>query len=255
MAKAKTTQIGTPTAETRFQKMRGKDTLSEIVGKLTYTETFYFIVAGRMPTKTQTRCLDACLTILMDHGLTPNALVARMTWDSVPDDLQVSIAAGILMVGNKFVGTVAGAGRLLHDGLKGGQNPRAWAADTVAKFNASKRRIPGFGHPYYQVNDPRTERLFEVARSAGVEGRYIDLLRVLGEEVDRAAGKHLTINVTGAIGAVLCEIEFPVEVMRAVPIISKAAGFVGQVREEMTNGVTQHLFDWANSEIIYEDPV
>jgi len=41
-----------------------------------------------MPTPSQTKCLDACLTVLMDHGITPNALVARLVHDSVPEDLQ-----------------------------------------------------------------------------------------------------------------------------------------------------------------------
>ena len=111
-----TTRIGTSMSQTDVLKMRGKDTLSEIVGERTFSETFYFIVTCRMPSAGELRCFDACLTVLMDHGITPSAAVARLVEDSVPDDIQVPIAAGILTIGNKFVGTMAGVGKLLKEG-------------------------------------------------------------------------------------------------------------------------------------------
>jgi len=158
------------------------------------------------------------------------------------------------MVGSKYVGTMAGVGRLLNEGLAKGGDPRAWAAETVARFRENKRHIPGFGHPYYRPTDPRAVRLFEVAEQAAVAGRHIELLEILGEEIDKAAGRHLTLNVTGAMGALLCEIEFPVEVMRAVAIIGRAGGLVAHIREEKSNNVTREVVDFVNSEVEYEDP-
>lgn len=251
-AKAKT-RIGTPTSDVSRLKTRGKDALNDIVGKMTFTEAFYFIVTARAPNKMQTTVLDACLTILMDHGLTPNAVVARIVEDSVPDDIQVPIAAGLLMIGNKYVGTMVGAGRLLYEGVAKGGDPRAWAAETVAKFKAEKRRIPGFGHPYYFPTDPRQVCLFKIADDAKVEGKYINVLKVLAEEVDKGAGKHLTLNATGVCGALLCEIGFPPEAMRAVAVLSRAAGLVAHIYEEKQNPIMPALTDFINS-IPYEDP-
>lgn len=111
------TQIGSTHSRTDTLTIRGRDTLTEIVGERTFTETFFFIVTGRMPSDGETQCFDACLTILMDHGLTPSALVARLTEDSVPDDMQVSMAAGLLLVANRHVGTMSGAGRLLAEAV------------------------------------------------------------------------------------------------------------------------------------------
>jgi len=73
------TRIGSAHARTDILTMRGRDTLSEIVGVRSFSETFFFIVTGRMPGAGETRCFDACLTVLMDHGLTPSALVARLS--------------------------------------------------------------------------------------------------------------------------------------------------------------------------------
>jgi citrate synthase len=247
------TQIGTPTSQTHVLKMRGKDTLADIVGERTFSETFFFIVTGRFASTGELRVFDACLTALMDHGLTPTAVVARLVEDSMPDDVQVSIAAGLLMVGNKFVGPMAGTGRLLREGVASGRDLRQWAAEAVARARTSARRIPGFGHPYYSPKDPRAERLFAIAREAGVAGRHTECLHILSEEMDKAAGKHLTLNTVGAIGAILCDLGFPVEAMRAVAVVSRAAGLAAHVLEEKQRPITPTIVETANA-IPYRDP-
>jgi citrate synthase len=219
---------------------------------MTFSEALFLIVTGRTPTAGEARVFDACLVILMDHGITPTALVARLVEDSVPDDIQVPIAAGILMVGNKFAGTMAGTARLLAEGVRHAE-PRAWAAGVVASHNAAKRRIPGFGHPHYHPDDPRATRVLEIADEARVGGRYVQLLKVLGEEIDRAAGKHVTLNVTGAIAAVLGEIGFPMEVVRGVTVVARAGGLIAHVLEEKQTHSTAHLMALADGAIEYEE--
>ncbi len=249
------TRIGTPTSETTMLKMRGKDTLADIVGKLTYTETLYFIVTGLQPRAGQTRCLDACLTVLMDHGITPNALVSRLVANAMPDDIQVSMAAGLMMVGSRFAGTMAGAGRLVDEGLAAGGDARVWAAAKVAEFRAAKRFVPGLGHSYYHPEDPRAARVFAVAAEAGEAAQQIAMMTVIGEEANKSFGRILPINVTGAIGAVLCGIGFPVAAMRGVAVISRAAGLVAHICEEQqTAKVGEAVTSFVNTEIDYRDP-
>jgi citrate synthase len=256
MAKDKlspTTRIGTPTSDTERLRIRGADVLSELVGEMTFSEAFYFIVTGRKPNPMQLKVLDASLVILMDHGLTPTALVARLVGDSLATNPQAGIAAGILMVGDKFVGSIAGAGAFLQEGMAREGDKHEWAADTVARAKAERRFLPGFGHPYYHPTDPRSERLFEIAKNAGVDGTYIDLLHLVGEELDKLTGRHFTINATAAIGALLCEIDFPVAAMRGAATLSRAAGLVAHVMEEQTEPITPALMDFAGK-IDYADP-
>ena len=249
-----TTRIGSSHTDTGRLKIRGKDTLSEIAGHLSFSETFFLIVTGRAPNPVEATCFDSCMTILMDHGLTSSAVVARLADDAVPDDIQVPVAAGLLLVGNRHVGTMAGAGQLLADGMAEEGDRRAWAAATVARYRETKRRIPGFGHAHYRPEDPRATRLFEIAAAAGCAGDHIALMHVLGEEIDKAAGRHLTLNVTGAIAAVLSEIGFPVEAMRGVAVVARAAGLVGHILEEKDNHLAREINDFVDREIAYEDP-
>ena len=244
-----TTQIGSTHSDTDILTIRGRNTLSEIVGEKTFSETFFFIVTGSMPSPRQTTCFDACLNILMDHGLTPSALVARLTQDSVPEDMQVAVSAGLLLVANRHVGTMSGAGHLLAEGTAADEDPQVWAAKIVAEHRAQKKRIPGFGHPHYFPKDPRASRLFEVAKEAGCGGKHIALMKILEQEIEKAMGRRLVLNVTGAMAAVLSEISFPVEAMRGVAVVGRAAGLVAHIVEEKKTGLARHLIEYADKAV------
>jgi citrate synthase len=247
------TKIGTPTSDTARLLLRGKDTLNELVGKVSFTEAIFLAVTGQLPTPQQTKILDACLVILMDHGITPSTLVARLVADSVPTDLQVPIAAGLLTVGNKFIGTMAGAGALFQQGVASGIAPEKWAADTVAEYIKTKRRFPGFGHPDYFPDDPRTKRLFDVAHEAKVPGRHIDLAKRLEAEIEKQGGRRLPLNATGAIGALLCEIGFPVEAMRGVAVISRSAGLLAHALEELETNTAWPVMQMVMDRVPYDE--
>ncbi|MGO4567088.1 citryl-CoA lyase [Rhizobium sp. 2YAF20] len=244
---SRSTQVGTHPNDLSRLRVRGLDTLNDVVGTMSFTEGFYFIVTGRKPSREQTRVLDAALLILMDHGLTPSALVARMVADSNREDVQIPLAAGILMVGNRFAGTMVGAGRILTDGMRHEGDKREWADRVVRDFKQSRRRIPGFGHPNYKEIDPRTARLFEIATVAGVRGDYISLIKTLGQAVNDDAGRNVLLNVTGALGAVLHEIDFPVEMMRSVAVLGRCAGLVGHIREELESPISPELYEFSES--------
>jgi len=247
------TKIGTPMDEIDRLVFRGKNTLPDLVGKVTFTEAIFLGVTGKLPTAQQTRILDACLVILIDHGITPSALVARLVADSVPTDVQVPIAAGLLMVGNKFMGTIAGCGALLSEGIASGKPPAQWAADTVADHLKRNRRLPGFGHPAYFPDDPRTVRLFEVAHEVGLPGNHIHLVKLLEQELEKQGKRRVPLNATGAIGALLCEIGFPVAAMRGVAVISRSAGLLAHAIEELETGTTPEVLSLVTQAVPYEE--
>src|SRR5262245_28271846 len=101
--KRPSTRIGRSTGEDVF--VRGKSLTKEIIGKLRFTELVFFQITGRMPTEAETAVVDACLVTLVEHGLTPSVLAARLTYGGAPEALQGAVAAGLLGVGGVFVGT------------------------------------------------------------------------------------------------------------------------------------------------------
>jgi len=246
--KKPTTKIAHHTADAIY--VRGASLVDELIGKLTFTEMMYFQLLGKRPTPAQTRILDAVLVTLMEHGLTPSAIATRLIYDSCPEAIQAAVAAGLLGVGSTFIGTMEGCATNLEEMLSS-SSPEIKAKEIANRYRKAKQPIPGFGHPHHKPDDPRSPRLLALAAEAGVPGHHIRALRLLAAEVDAAWGRHLTINATGAIAALLGEIGVPREVARGIAVVSRAAGLVGHIREEQLDPAARHMWDVVAENVPY----
>jgi citrate synthase len=245
-----TTAIATSTPEDVF--VRGKSLCKELIGKLTFTEMMFFQVLGRVPSSAETRVVDACLVTLLEHGLTPSAIAARLVYSSSSEAVQPAVAAGLLAVGNRFVGTMDGCGLLLER-LVAAPDVHAEARRVAAEHKHARMPVPGFGHPQHKPDDPRSIRLLEIARETGVAGKYVRALEALGRAVDEAFAKHVTINATGAVAALLGDCGVPQEILRGFAVVARAAGLVGHVREEQTKPAMRALWEGAERAVPYRD--
>lgn len=246
---APTTAICRTTTDTIH--IRGANLVDELIGHLTFTEMILFELTGRRPTRQQTVLLDAVLVTLMEHGFTPSAIVTRLIYDSAPEALQSAVAAGLLGVGSTFIGTMEGCSALIEEMLAAPEGVAARARQIADRHRAERRPMHGFGHPHHKPDDPRSPRLFELAAEQGVDGRHIAALKALSVEVDRAYGRHLTINATGAIAAVLGEIGIPQPIRRGIAVISRAAGLVGHILEERERPAARFIWDTVEHAIEY----
>lgn len=235
--------------------VRDKNLVDELIGELTFTQMMFFQIMGRTPNETETRVVDAVMVTLMEHGLTPSAIATRMVAMSAPEAMQAAVAAGLLGVGGQFVGTMEGAARCIEELLQAPEGVAEAARAMAEHYRDNGLRLPGFGHNLHRPDDPRTPKLFAVAREAGVRGDCIAALQTLGEAVDAAYGRHLTINATGAIGALLLEIGVPWQIMRGFAIVTRAAGLVGHIKEEKENPAARTIWMAAEAAVPYRGDV
>src|SRR5689334_8361682 len=80
-------------------EVRGLDLCRDLMGRLSFTEYFYLLLTGRLPTQDQHYFLDLLLVAIAEHGLTPTVQAARMTLAADPGSLQGALAAGLLGCG------------------------------------------------------------------------------------------------------------------------------------------------------------
>jgi len=214
--------------------VREHDLCADVIGKMSFTDFMFLQIMGKAPGAAERAILDCVLVTLCEHGLTPSAISARLTHLGAPESLQGAVAAGLLGIGSTFVGTMEGCAFILQEivGRETEDGMREAARTIIERHLAQKQFLPGFGHPHHRPDDPRPAALFAAARAAAVKGKYIDTLLILAEEVDRAYGRHITINATGAIAALLLEIEIPPQLMRGFAVVSRAAGLIGHLYEE-----------------------
>ena len=231
--------------------VRDKNLVDDLIGQVDFTEGLYFLIFGRMPTRAERRIVDAVLVTLMEHGMTPSAIATRMVYGSGPEALQAGVAAGLLAVASQFVGTMEPAANNLRALVAAGDGLPDAARRMAEEYRAAKKPMPGFGHHLHKPDDPRTLKLLALAEAEGVPGRHIKALRALSTEVDRAAGRHITVNATGAIAAILSEIGVEPEIMRGLAVISRAAGLVAHIREEQKSPAMRTIWDAVEEAVPY----
>ena len=235
--------------------VRGRDLVNELVGEFSFTEMLYFLSCGRKPDAPQVKVLDACLVTIMEHGINPSTIVARLISDTVPDEPQVAIAAGLLAVGGVFAGTSEQCAAILIELARDVQREGEGAIRRSAeRLIASGQPIPGFGHLHHKPDDPRTPRLFAVAEHAGAKQDHARLLRALGAAIDAAKGRHLTINATGAIGALMLDIDVPLAAIRCFSVVARSAGLTAHLLEEKSNPAARVLWRESRNAVPYLAP-
>jgi citrate synthase len=225
-------ELGWSTAE-RIT-VRGKDLANEILGHLNLGDMAFLELTGRVPNANESKLFNAMVVTLVEHGITPSALAARLTYLGAPEALQGAVASGLLGLGSVFVGSMEGVARLLSEAVSSNKNAKAIVAEN--------KRVPGLGHPIHKPVDPRTVRLFEIARETGFYGKYCKLMEAIAGE------KNITLNATGAIGALACELGLDWRIVKGLGVMARAIGLVGHILEETRQPMATEIWDRVEEE-------
>jgi citrate synthase len=208
--------------------VRGKDLPGEILGKVNLGDMAFLELTGRLPNQGESKLFNAMVVTLVEHGITPSAIAARLTYLGAPEALQAAVASGLLGLGSVFVGSMEGVAKLLYESMKNNLDAKA--------IVAQNKRIPGLGHPIHKPVDPRSVRLFEIARETGHYGKYCRLM----EEI--AATRGITLNATGAIGALACELGLDWKIVKGLGVMARAVGLVGHILEETREPMAEEIW-------------
>ena len=109
------TSLGISTLETI--SLLGQDLAADLLGRVSFGELAYRLITLQTPTPAQSRVFETVLVALADHGFTPTAIAARLTYLSAPDAIQGALAAGLLGGGSRFLGVSEDTGRFLASAL------------------------------------------------------------------------------------------------------------------------------------------
>ena len=257
------TSLGTSTPDTI--SLLGQDLTADLMGKVGFGELAFWLVAMRRPTPGETRVFESVLVALADHGFTPTAIAARVTYLSAPDSLQGALAAGLLGGGSRFLGVTEDCGGYLHQVLAaheaaGHELPTTdeeWdelALAAVTATRAEKRFVPGLGHPVHKQGDPRTPVLIAIAEEEGLRGPHLRLFEAIGRTHASVLGRQLPLNGAGVCGAALADLGLPVELLRGFALLARAAGLLGQLAEERRRPIANDIYLTVDRNATYVDP-
>jgi citrate synthase len=238
-------------------EVRGRDLTGEVMGRLSFTEYFHLLLTGREPTDDQRFFLDLLLVAIAEHGMMPTNVAARMTLAADPDSLQGAVGAGILGAGPVVLGTSQECARLLAEAqaqVEAGGGLSSVADEAVMAVKDAGGKVPGFGHPIHKPVDPRAERILQLADERGVSGPHVALARAFRDAAANAWGKPLTMNVAMPMAAVLLDLGFSEDTVKAIPILARTAGLLAHLAEEQENQLGFLLASAAEEAVTYEPP-
>ncbi len=254
----------TPTS--RPSRLLGHDLAGDLMGEVGFAELAFWLVAMRRPTSGELRVFEAVLVALADHGFTPSAIAARLTLTGAPESVQGAMAAGLLGGGSRFLGVTEDDGSLPRrrrwsaTARRAASCPTAttagtcWRASVVRAQVAAGRYVPGLGHNVHKRADPRTSVLLRIAAEEGRLGPHLRLFEAIGRVHPELLGRTLPLNGAGVCGAALCDLGFPVEILRGFALLARAAGLLGHIAEEMRRPVGMDIYQEVDRATEYEPP-
>jgi len=239
----------------------GHDLAQDLMGKVGFGELALWMVTQKRPTPSEVRVFEAVLVALADHGFTPTAIAARLTYLSAPDSLQGAMAAGLLGGGSRYLGVTEDAGQFLAAVLAAasvvpaddaGFDELALAA--VRSAREAGKFIPGLGHPVHKVRDPRTPVLISIAEEEGLRGPHLRLFEAIGRVHPQVLGRTLPLNGAGTCGAVLADLDLPLGLLRGFALLARAAGLLGQLAEEQRTPIASDIYMSVDRNATYVNP-
>jgi len=213
--------------------------LDEMMGRLSFADAVYLLLMGELPTAAIGRMLNAVLVSSIDHGVTPPSTLAARNVATTGAPLKDSVAAGMLAFGPHHGGDIESCMRFLDQGLtliRAGQSLHDAAAHLVDDCVQADQTPPGFGHRFH-TRDPRASRLFQMALELELEGEHVRMIRAIERVLvtrEETGGRHLPVNVDGAIAAISADLGFAYDLGNAIFLVSRVPGLIAHAHEERT---------------------
>jgi succinyl-CoA synthetase alpha subunit len=227
--------------------VRGYD-IAELMGHASFGAAVYLILTGELPSPAVARLMDGILVSSIDHGATPPSALSARSVASTGATLSASVAAGIMSINRHHGGAIEDCARQLKAiadrAARDSISLEEAATRTLRTMNEAGERMSGFGHRVH-TKDPRTARLFELAREAGVHGMHMQTARAV-EKAFADAKKSLPINVDGAIGAILADLGMNLTAFNGIFMIARTPGLIAHVIEEQTREKPMRRIDPVN---------
>lgn len=210
----------------------------DLIEKIRYSDMVYLLLKGRLPSPKEGKIFNHVLVSFCDHGVTPPSTQTARLVASSGSPMNSAVAGALLSFGYKHAGAIEKTMELYQSKInsiyKTGDSSidnKQIASLAIDVFNEyiDKKKIPGFGHRYHNV-DPRADKLMEIVIKEGFIGPHIKLALALEDLIYERKG--IRLNVDGANAAILSDLEFTPDLGLGVFIIGRTPGIIAHIHEE-----------------------
>lgn len=196
----------------------------EEVMDMDFADAIWLLLKGKKPSKEESEIFNTILSSSIDHGVGNPSTVSSRTIQSGGNDMNTSVAGGILSLGDSHGGAIEECMGILQS--------EKTAQEIVKEYREEGKKIPGLGHKVYDDKDPRAEKMLEKAGELEISGKYVEKMKEI-QKVFAEEKIRLVMNVDGGIAAVMSDLGWEPELGKGFFIIARTPGLVAHVREEM----------------------
>ncbi len=182
------------------------------------------------------RAIDVLFILHADHEQNCSANAMRAVGSSRPDPYSATAAAAAALYGPLHGGANEEVLRMLQE-----IGSKKRVPQFLKKFKAGEGRLMGFGHRVYKNYDPRAkiikrtaDEVFDLVGRNPLLDIALELERIALED-DYFVSRKLYPNVDFYSGIIYQALGFPVEVFPVLFAIPRAAGWIAQWREMITD--------------------
>lgn len=211
--------------------------VEELIEGLSYTESAFLILRGELPDERERALFDLILRSGMDQQFVSAAVgAARFTASAFPDSAIPALASGMLATGS-VTGSPQEPAEMLIEALSWEQKLSETSTRALDLWLSRRGAIPGLGHPMHKEAEPRATTVRRLAVELDGWRDHGRLLDAIEAELALRKGRRIPINLAGALGAVLADLQFDPLVIGGLGALSYGMALLAHITEEIREGV------------------
>ncbi len=181
--------------------------------------------------------LEALVVAAVDHGVTSPSAQAAILAASVRAPFETAVAMGLGTITRVHGGAGLEAAELMRQAVRqAGESGAGFSRSLRELLEARVRtgeKVPGLGHRVHE-EDPRCTALLALAEETGAAADCVSCSRMIPALFTECAGVSLPMNVDGAIGAVIADLDLPLELAEGFFLLGRIAGLSAHYAEELS---------------------
>jgi len=241
-----------PTILANFHTIRKTGDYLKPDPNMTHSANFLYMMNGVEPGKTATKTLDCALVLQADHEFNASTFAARVTAATLSDIYSAVTSAVGTLKGPLHGGANEAVMNMLLE-IKTPSNVESY----LHRLLAEKKKIPGFGHRVYKVEDPRAKHLKKFSKQLG---ETIDNLKwyKMSESMEEIMKKEkgLLPNVDFYSASTYYYLGIPIDLYTPIFAISRVAGWTAHIMEQYSdNRLIRPLSDYEGPHDVHFVPI
>ena len=222
-----------PTLVSAIYRIRNNEEIVQPKSEYSFSENFLYMFRGKPADKIEKEAIDRYMILHADHGLNASTFAARVTASTL-SDVYSSLTSAVGTLRGKLHG--GASERVMHmlldvDNVKD-------VEDYIQGLLFDGKKIMGFGHRIYTVNDPRSRHLRKISKILCQQINRTKLYykaRKIQNVVHNE--KKIFPNVDFYAAIVLSAMDIPKEYFTLFFASSRITGWVSHILEQYSDSV------------------